>query len=235
MQFSCLATAYQYEPVYELVSRYDLGDEVLDWGCGNGHFSRYLTTRGIRTVGFSFDDAPPGLAGEPLFSHVKGVTSEPVALPFESGRFSTVFSIGVLEHVWETGGNDLASMREIHRVLRPSGRFICVHLPNADGWIEPTARKLGLIEHFHEMKYDEARIADLCKRSGFALLETGKYNFLPRNQLYKLPTLLSDTSAGVALINAVDRALGAIAPRYLQNFFFVAQKPATAQTVPGTS
>ena len=64
--FSSLASAYQYSRVYKVLSRYDIGDEVLDWGCGCGHFSRYLTANNIRTVGFSFDGLPRSLESESL-------------------------------------------------------------------------------------------------------------------------------------------------------------------------
>jgi SAM-dependent methyltransferase len=224
-QFCCLASAYQYAPVYRLLNRFDLGDEVLDWGCGNGHFSGYLTAHGVKTVGFSFIDCPRPLAKQPLFEHVRGSESNPVRLPFEDGRFATVFSIGVLEHVWETGGRDEASMREIFRVLRPGGRFVCVHLPNQHGWIERFARTFGLVEHFHEKKYTARDIHALAGDTGFQIEDIGRYNFLPRNQLRKLPRFLCDTTLGAGLINTVDSILSSCAPRYLHNYYFVARKP----------
>lgn len=224
--FGCLASAYQYETVYKVVRRYDLGGDVLDWGCGYGHFSRYLTAHGIPTVGYSFLDPPKSLQNEPLFHYVRGDSSDPVGLPFDSERFSTVFSIGVLEHVGETGGNDKGSMKEIWRVLRPGGLFICAHLPNLHGWIERFGRAIGKIDYFHRWKYTADDIRALAREAGFRVEEIGRYNFLPRNSLRKLPSVLKDTALGAGLINAVDSALTACAPRYTQNYYFCARKVA---------
>ncbi|MBQ4132690.1 MAG: methyltransferase domain-containing protein [Desulfovibrionaceae bacterium] len=47
-----------------------------------------------------------------------------------------MFSIGVFEHVHETGGDQLASLKEISRVLKPEGFFLCFHLPNKYSWVE---------------------------------------------------------------------------------------------------
>ena len=222
--FSSLASAYQYSRVYKVLSRYDIGDEVLDWGCGCGHFSRYLTANNIRTVGFSFDCLPRSLECESLFHHVHGDISDPVNLPFCDGRFSTVFSIGVLEHVWETGGSDIASMREIWRVLRPSGLFICAHLPNLHGWIEKFASAIGMADHFHKRKYISTDVYELARNAGFSIEEIGRYNFLPRNKLSKLPKVICDTMLGASFINGVDFLLASCAPRYTQNYYFVARK-----------
>ena len=140
--------------------------------------SYWLVNNGVSTTGYSFDPAPPPLANSPLFTHVPG--DNPFTIPFDDNRFSSVFSIGVLEHVHETGGNQEASMREIFRVLRPGGIFICVHLPNSNGWIEPFAKTIGLRGNYHDQKYTEKTASSLFEKNGLSIIETGAYNFLPR-------------------------------------------------------
>jgi len=77
---------------------------------------------------------PTYLARETLFEHRRGDPREPVILPFAADAFDLVFSVGVLEHVHEAGGDARGSILEIERVLKPGGHFLCFHLPNRYAW-----------------------------------------------------------------------------------------------------
>ena len=57
--FGNCVSAGQYRIVYEAaLSHLPDGAKVLDWGCGNGHFSYFLMRMGFRVTGFSFLDYP---------------------------------------------------------------------------------------------------------------------------------------------------------------------------------
>lgn len=224
-QFRCRASAHQYRLVYERTLRYlNAGAKVLDWGCGNGHFSYFLTQHGISTTGFSFDPKPTMLELASLFTYVRGSEQDPVTLPFPESSFDAVFSIGVLEHVRETGGSELGSLQEIHRILRPGGYFMCYHFPNKYGWIEPIKQKLLPSSHFHRYKYTTANIRELVSVAGLSLIEMGTYGFLPRNEMCRLPASLSMGRGFVSWIDKVDNILCHIASRFSQNFLFVAKR-----------
>lgn len=225
LQFNGLLTAQQYETVYEVTLRC-LGkeNEVLDWGCGNGHFSYFLTKHGYHAAGFSFEPSPACMKGNALFAHVEGSTTDPSTLPFANGRFGGVFSIGVLEHVYETGGSESSSLKEIHRVLRPGGKFLCFHFPNKQQWIEPAGKLVGRLEHFHHRKYSLDQIKAMVGDAGFTLSEWGRYNILPRNQLGKLPPQLKENSVAAGAYQAADRILGTLLPMLCTNFYFVTEK-----------
>src|SRR6478672_7038979 len=78
-QFDNLATHSQYRVPYAITAQYVAqGDAVLDWGCGNGHFSMLLELLGARVTGFSFESSPPCMAGSASFTHVRG--DEPSSL-----------------------------------------------------------------------------------------------------------------------------------------------------------
>jgi SAM-dependent methyltransferase len=227
IQWTCRASLAQYRLVYaitrEVVSR---GTHVLDWGCGNGHFSYFLAALGARVEAFSFDPPPPFMVGREGYRHHRGDPTEPRHLPFEADRFEVVVSVGVLEHVYETGGDERASLREIHRVLAPGGRFLCFHFPNRHGWIEPAGKAVGRLEHYHHRKYDRGDIQRLCRETDLELLSLGRYNMIPRNQMRKLPAPVVDSRGGVATINAVDDTLRAFLGKFAQNYYFVGRKPA---------
>ncbi|MEO0679135.1 MAG: class I SAM-dependent methyltransferase [Pseudomonadota bacterium] len=223
-QWKCAASVAQYRTVYRVTEPYlTPGMRALDWGCGAGHFSYYLLNRGLTVSGYDYFPHPAVLKDRADFDFTPGLDGEPSRLPFDDDSFDLVFSIGVLEHVYEHGGDEVASMHEIRRVLKPGGRFLCFHFPNTRGWIEPFGKSVGMLEHFHHRKYDLADIRRFADATGFEVLEHGRYNFLPRNQARKLPKALSDTPAGVAALDAVDGVLGAALRPFTQNWYFTAK------------
>src|SRR5690606_16354882 len=103
LQFRSLVTAHQYSRLIRmLVSHVAKGSEVLDWGCGNGHFSSTLRALEYRVSGFSFEDFGLRQHIEPPFSFTLGDVEDPSRLPYDPNRFDAVVSVGVLEHVRET-------------------------------------------------------------------------------------------------------------------------------------
>lgn len=225
LQFRRQVTAYQYQRLYELVDRYLApGAKVLDWGCGNGHVSYGLWRRGFEVSGFSFEDFGLRRHLGPSYEFSEGNEDDPSGLPYPAASFDGVMSVGVLEHVRETGGNELASLREIVRVLRPGGTFICYHFPNEFSLIEALARR-NASKHSHQFRYTRSDIEQLCSQTGLELLEIKRYGALPRNMWYRAPRALGDSSLVTAAWNALDGALGTLLPRWTQNYLFVGRKP----------
>ncbi len=191
-QFQSRACAQQYRVPYAQTQRF-LAEpgRVLDWGCGNGHFSYFLWQMGHRVDSYAF--GPPA----PMIRHLQsrsdrpvvysaGSESEPVKLPYADATFDAVFSIGVLEHVREFGGDELESLREIGRVLRPDGLCLCFHFPNRWSWIEALTTVFRS-RHHHAYRYTKKDILRLAAAAGFRVLEMRRYNALPRNVFLSLP------------------------------------------------
>ena len=228
-QWGSYATYSQYRLPFRKTGPYlDPTFRVLDWGCGNGHFSNFLTQNGIRTVGYSFEDPPAHLRSSPLFEHVRGGTGDPVRIPFEANSFDVVFSIGVLEHVHESGGDQKSSLLEIHRILKPGGLFLCFHLPNRYTWIEFLVRKankwFGLHMHQHTKLYTYSEFTALLKGMTFEMLDHGRYNIIPRNRLNKFPNWVADTRTGARMIDAIDSLWSMLFPWFCQNWYFILRK-----------
>src|SRR5262249_30004963 len=94
-QWRSFAAFSQYRRVFEATRRYlEPGAVALDWGCGNGHFSFFLVRHGVRSVGYSFEAAPPLLTGEPLFEHRRGRSARAREAPVRRNTLDPVFSIG---------------------------------------------------------------------------------------------------------------------------------------------
>ena len=217
-----LISIRQYLPAYELVRKYvPAGRRVLDWGAGNGHFSYFLMRSGYKTSGFGFDNMPEVCSGlgPGAYDYRRG--SDPVRLPFEDRSFDAVLSIGVLEHVRETGGDEIASLREIRRVLGPGGLFICVHLPNRFSWIEFLARALG--RPSHRFSYTRTDILRLSGNAGLRVIGIGRYGVLPRN-LWSGDMLraIGNWLPAAGAYQLADSILSSILRPVCQNYWFVA-------------
>lgn len=227
LQFGSLVSARQYLRAYDLVRRYvPPASRVLDWGAGNGHFSYFLIRSGYRVTGFDFFGTPAICAAfEPdHYTYQLATTNDPVALPFGDNAFDAVVSIGVLEHVREHGGDEAASLREIARLLRPGGVFVCFHLPNRYSWIEFMLRRLGRWSHEH--RFTAAQIRALCAGAGLEPLEIRRYALLPRNiWWWKLRRLVRDEARLARWYDRADSFLGALASPFCQNYLFVARRP----------
>ena len=223
LQFQTLVSGRQYSRLYSLIERYvPSGAAVLDWGCGNGHASYALAALGYRATGYSLDPPPPVARFVPAAEFVSGTGADPERLPFADASFDAVLSVGVLEHVRETGGTEEASLREIRRVLRPEGVFLCFHLPNRFSYIEAAAQWIPGMHH-HGFRFTPKRIRAMCAPAGLEIVALGRYGALPRNPWQSVPPAIGNRRLAANLWDGLD-ALGAFVVRpVLQNFWFVAR------------
>jgi SAM-dependent methyltransferase len=201
---------------------------VLDWGCGDGHFSRFLLAEGHDVTSFSLQHRPHALGGLPealarRHRYVQGDAAEPSRLPFPDGAFDAVTGVGVLEHVRETGGAEPASLSEIARVLRPGGLFLCFHLPNRWSTNEALARAVTGGRGGHRFRYAGAEVRALWEGAGLEILRTGRYALLPRNSFGRLPGSWTRTPAVAAAVNRIDDLLSVLLSPVCQNRYVVAR------------
>lgn len=226
LQFGSLLSAHQYRRLYDLVIRHvSAGGRVLDWGTGNGHFSYFLQRSGYRASGFSLlEGAFVRWLPDPGYPFTRGDERQPTRLPYPDGSFDAVASVGVLEHVRETGGTEAGSLGEIARMLRPGGIFVCYHLPNRWSWIDWAARRVpGL--HRHDYRYERSDIEALAAGAGLIVLDVRRYGILPRNFGARLPHAIRRSRGVARAWDWIDAILGVPLSRLSQNYYFVARKP----------
>ncbi len=149
--------------------------KFLDWGAGYGQLSWLLQNRGINVIGHNIEkrehvSSMPLLEKIPMIYH-----SDPVKLPFENSSFDGIISCGVLEHV----SNPVASLKEIHRVLKPGGYFYIFMLPQKTSWVEILSRWRGI--SVHPVRYTVKSINKLLEQHGFCAENLWKFNLLPKN------------------------------------------------------
>jgi SAM-dependent methyltransferase len=100
------------------------GSRFIDCGCGRGEYVARLRDAGAHAVGIEIaaDKLRDAAAGRAAACVARGDIQN---LPFHSLSFDLALVNEVLEHV----PDDLAGLREVHRVLRPDGRAV-VFSPN---------------------------------------------------------------------------------------------------------
>ena len=230
-RFSNRLLFYQYKLPFEKISEY-LGREkkALDWGCGNGHFSSFLLHNKQRTVAYGFGEteAPEPIAGNPLLEFVPANTNEPVKLPFPDASFDLVFSLGVLEHVHESGGDQLSSLKEVKRILKPGGHFFCFHFPYIGSWVEILSNAIRpfrkVDKYTHTRRFSKRDVVRLNERAGLSLEEWGRYNFLPRNVTQGFSKSTTNNLAIVSGFNKLDKILGDVFPVLCNQSYFISKK-----------
>lgn len=225
-QFDNLISASQYLFLYELVFQYlPRGIRVLDWGCGNGHFSFFLIQQKYDVSAYSLENIPPLLmrTDKNRFVFVQGQKNDPVSIPFPQNSFDAVVSVGVLEHVREMQGDEAASLAEIQRILRPGGHFIGYHLPSASSWIEALSACYPN-KHSHHWRYKKTGLQQMLKNSGFTSIYMLRYGFLPRWLSTRYPAWFKNSFWAAGFYNKLDTGLGRVLPIFCTNFAVVTQK-----------
>jgi SAM-dependent methyltransferase len=93
------------------------GERILDLGCGDGQLTARLLTTGADVVGV---DASVAMVAAARGRGIAADEASAEALPYADASFDAVFSNAALHWVRDQD----AMMAEVHRVLRPGGRFV---------------------------------------------------------------------------------------------------------------
>ncbi|MBZ0288024.1 MAG: class I SAM-dependent methyltransferase, partial [Anaerolineae bacterium] len=123
------------------------GMRILDVGCGRGEILRHCAQLGADAIGIDYAAVAVNLSHQ-VIGGLDGVTpgrttvaqADAKTLPFPKGAFDRVLMFDVVEHLhpWELH----QAMLEVHRVLKPDGRFVIHTAPNIwyDRYAYPVVR-----------------------------------------------------------------------------------------------
>lgn len=124
------------------------GMTVLDVGCGRGEILRHCARLGADAYGVDYARVAVAMSLEVIArtgerqGKIAVGQSDAKSLPFRDETFDRVLMFDVVEHLypWELD----QAMREVHRVLKPGGRFIVHTAPNIwyDRYAYPVVRQV---------------------------------------------------------------------------------------------
>jgi SAM-dependent methyltransferase len=93
------------------------GEYVLDLGCGDGQLTQRIAGSGAHVLGV---DASAEMVAAARERGIEAEHAKAEELPFRDATFDAVFSNAVLH--WIRGQD--AMLEQVHRVLKPDGRFV---------------------------------------------------------------------------------------------------------------
>jgi SAM-dependent methyltransferase len=145
--------------------------DVLDIGCGRGHFLDRLRSWGWRCTGTELSAAAAFHAREVLRLDVRVGAYEPGALP--GAAFDAVYLWHVLEHLPATR----AALSDMGRILRPDGLLV-IAVPNLASWQARLCRygwfHLDLPRHYAHFTTDW--LLGTLQGLGFAIVEVNHFS-----------------------------------------------------------
>ncbi|MGA2535183.1 MAG: class I SAM-dependent methyltransferase [Terracidiphilus sp.] len=93
------------------------GESILDLGCGDGQLTQRIVASGASVSGA---DASPEMVAAARTRGIAAQEARAESLPYPDASFDAVFSNAALHWVRDQD----AMMAEVHRVLKPGGRFV---------------------------------------------------------------------------------------------------------------
>lgn len=143
------------------------GARALEIGCGMGSGVELIYDRFGAAHVDAFDLDPRSLrVAHRRFSQCRSSPHLWVGntrhIPVCDGRYDAVFNFGVLHHVclWRE------ALTEIHRVLRPGGRFYCEEI--LKGFITHPVI-VRLLHHPQQDRFNHHELADAITQAGFSI------------------------------------------------------------------
>ena len=155
------------------LARLTPGETVLDVGCGTGSLA-IVASRKVGATGMvhGIDPSPAMIARArskattKAGTHLHFETGVAEAIPFSDATFDVVLSTLMLHHLPRPVRQQF--VREMRRVLKPTGRVLIVDFADAQ-------QRTGLLAHVHRHGHvDPRQIVSLLEEGGFHSIESGR-------------------------------------------------------------
>ena len=143
-------------PVGQYVKKYEsavllellnpqVGEQILDVGCGTGVFTQTILDRGATVTGMDLS-VPMVTKGSYLLRNMSfsGICGDMCALPFKDNSFEKVFSMTAIEFVAEAD----RAIAELNRVTKKGGCVVLTTLNRLSPWAE---RRLAKAKQGHSL------------------------------------------------------------------------------------
>ena len=159
VEWDLMFTAEDMERLSHIVDQQSVeeGMNILDLGCGTGILFDMLRRKvgdngSITGVDFSFEMAQKALRNFP-FSNVNVIDTDATSLPFTDSLFDMVTAFSAFPHF----SNQQQALDEAHRVLKPGGKIVIIHLVSSKEVSELHHKIGGAVEHDERPAEDKLR------------------------------------------------------------------------------
>lgn len=166
------------------------GLKILDFGCGVGTVSMYLSSKGHTVIGVDVSKKAIGKAKESAAFNRLLNTNFMTLDEWERKKtslkeFDLIICFEVLEHV----KNDIKTLRSLKKVLKHKG-LILVSVPS----LNAPLYKLGLVKKFdlnagHLRRYNKSSLENTLSSAGFSIIWLKKTEGIIRNALFTIKPL----------------------------------------------
>lgn len=150
------------------MAEFPRGSHLLEVGCANGVYTFELAKLGFQMTGLDLSPECVRVATQQAerlgLSHVHFTVGDAEALSqFEDDSFDGVISFSVLRYV----SDPFRAIREIYRVVRPSGMAV-VDFPNKwSPWFTLLKPLLTGRTHIHDHQYATGQVKEMLEVAGF--------------------------------------------------------------------
>ena len=146
---------------------------ILDVGCGRGFMLFFLKNyfHYEKAIGTQISRPAIEFARRRLLLDIRD--KDLPEINFEADSFEIVSMLHVLEHV----KNPEEYVREIHRILKPGGKFV-VEVPNFSSWTRKMTGRywLSLDLKYHLTFFSPETLSALLKKYGFKIRQTNTFS-----------------------------------------------------------
>jgi len=181
------------EQIWTIFNTLENDSLVLDFGCGSGNISSYLSNMGLRTIGIDISIELLKLASNNVNKEVSNfIHYDGKSIPIESNQFSGAVTYVVLSYITED--DELKNiLKQILCSLKPGAKFVVIEQTKGKAKICDDGNKLqrtkkSYIDIFSEIGFKVNQTKDI--RSGhFLFLYALRYGLMGKKSFVRLKNI----------------------------------------------
>lgn len=205
-------TGSLYEKVAQVVGK---NKKVLDIGCANGLFGKYLKKSKNTVYGIEISDKMAMQAKKNL-DKVFTLDIEKEHLPFKNNEFDVILCMDVLEHLFDSK----ATLQKLKNFLKPNGLLI-VTIPNAVHWSMRLHILLGKFNYEEKGLRDSGHIRFFTFSTAISLFKQSGYKIEFNSYITLFPSIVSKINNRLSFLNLNNLLLKAFPHVFAYQYIFL--------------
>lgn len=160
-------------------------EKVLDLGCGNGRFSKYLQETDYTGADFSEKMIEQA---KKRFPDKKFIVADVLNLPFEDNYFDKIYSVAMIHQI-PSHKYRLEALIEIKRTLKPNGQIFLTAWKAEEGrgvhrFERGEGKDVFLKRERYYYLFEKGELSKLTEEAGLKVKEEGTAEQKNRNNIY---------------------------------------------------